>query len=415
MSDSHASYTSRCAAAFAAGELSPLQGGWVLRSTAPRYNTSCFALTTKLTCEFDHRRQRATEWQWTAIRGRLHAACAPPPMKAAYFTDLPHRILLLGDSRVRQLFESILCTHRHDLTDGVRRVIPAAERPRSTQEHRTHFLRSDWRLGTLQPLTTCPDSCLKTDGAGARATFLDGALSVAFVTLPAHYYAVGQPRVPGSELPQLLERLGMPLPTVTVAVLGGGYGNSYGDTTSTLESTLPSLGLRCGALMDVRPFQEILKAQQAQQRLVAGLDARPGRAWFCARSPEVVRTQLLRGAEAPARTNRSWLVSDASDEVLMRETASLGTCDVLHPCTPGIPDDVSNVVLWAARHGIRLAADERHRSVATYLQRGGNWFRLPVDHSFDKCMAKCTRSCPASLPSARCRGVCEPQCVERGG
>ena len=129
MSDSHASYTSRCAAAFAAGELSPLQGGWVPRSTAPRYNTSCFALTTKLTCEFDHRRQRATEWQWTAIRGRLHAACAPPPMKAAYFTDLPHRILLLGDSRVRQLFESILCTHRHDLTDGVRRVIPAAERP----------------------------------------------------------------------------------------------------------------------------------------------------------------------------------------------------------------------------------------------------------------------------------------------
>ena len=128
-----------------------------------------------------------------------------------------------------------------------------------------------------------------------------------------------------------------------------------------------------------------------------------------------MRTQLLRGAEAPARTNRSWLVSDASDEVLMRETASLGTCDALHPCTPGIPDDVSNVVLWAARHGIRLAADERHRSVATYLQRGGNWFRLPVDHSFDNCMAKCTRNCPASLASARCRGVCEPQCVERGG
>ena len=67
-------------------------------------------------------------------------------------------------------------------------------------------------------------------------------------------------------------------------MLGGGYGNSYGDTTSTLESTLPSLGLRRGALMDVRPFQEILKAQQAQQRLVAGLDAPRTRVVLCALS-----------------------------------------------------------------------------------------------------------------------------------
>lgn len=285
--------------------------------------------------------------------------------------------MFLGDSRLRGPYEALLCAFSPHLTDGVRVDTQAKNtHEASGHEHLSKFLRGDWSDGILTPLrsdSSCHD-CLKSLGGASRAEFAGGLLELTFVFRPAHYYSpvsAGAQPSPGSELHLLLQRLGVRMSEVDAIVLGGDFGDR---TEKILQSGVLEWSGFHGEVLDYRVPHEILKFQQVEQRVVA--TSLPTTSWYCARSPSIVRSALLRGRVPLGNSSVQREIAKQNDTEVLKSTAMYGTCDELHPAQPGIPDDGASILLFALAHGLALGGDEAEQRLASKLQR--NWNSLGV-------------------------------------
>lgn len=152
-----------CPAGFHGRSVNILAGGWTNladeRTTKP-YNGSCPFLKASYNCDSDGRSPRADQWAWVVDASKPHSTCVLPRTSPASVSDLrnsgksaahepsrPLRLLWLGDSLVRQVFEAFLCANAADLTGGVR--LTGTSPFYGGVKHLKQFNRTDLAYGTL--------------------------------------------------------------------------------------------------------------------------------------------------------------------------------------------------------------------------------------------------------------------------
>ena len=373
-------------------------GGWsnATRETSA-YDGRCWAIKAAYNCMADGRSPKADQWKWVADLRAGAASCELPTLSPACTARLFSRyqqrepasvssrrgslramtttsVLMLGDSQVRQIFEAILCRFGGEITGGVRLTSDSAIG--ADLKHHTRFLRSEWSAGRLVPILDARglpkqcnggdqrwvDSFYPTDALPprmpdgscvlnvARVDF--GTFRIGFVFRPEHLYArTNGSIVAGSELPLLLDRIGMPPHQVDVILFGGPkQGTLSGSRTEALKyHAKMSLFPASTWLLDFREFLVTLRFQQVSQRVLAWTFGFSGSVipvswrWYCARNAMQVTKQR--------QLNHMPSCENAQGDAAARCAA---VCDGTHGCQPGVADDVAKALFFAIAHRLQV-------------------------------------------------------------